>query len=135
MRLAPILLASTLLAMPWALTLPPAPAFAQAAPERGPVAALASVSPGAACSRDLPQQDESEPPTEFERRASAKDPCAVADDNLARDEAEILKPKPPAAAAPREAWDHKSKPQFFDAIVRRSELQPEVRSSLRWPCR
>jgi hypothetical protein len=110
--------------MAWALTLPPAPAFAQAVPERGPVAALTSVSPGAACSRDLPQQDESEPPTEYERRASAKDPCAVADDNLARDEAEILKPKPPAAAAPREAWDHKSRPQFLDAIVRRFELQP-----------
>src|SRR5262245_3622094 len=95
MRLASIFLASTLLAMAWALTLPPSPAFAQAARERSPVAALTSVSPGAACSRDLSQQDESEALTEYERRASAKDPCAVADENLARDEAEILKPRPP----------------------------------------
>jgi hypothetical protein len=117
MRLAPILLA-----LACSLALPPA--FAQAASERGPVAALASTYNGAACGRDLPQQDDSEPSADYERQASSKDPCAVADDNLAREEAEILKPKPPAAAAPRVAWDHKSRPQFLEAIVRRFELQP-----------
>ena len=55
---------------------------------------------------------------------SSKDPCAVADNNLAREEAEILKPKPPAAATAAQVWDHKSKPQFLDAIRRRFALQP-----------
>jgi hypothetical protein len=119
MRLAPILLALT-----WSLAPPPTSAFAQAAPERGPVAALAAAYPGAACGRDLPQQDDSAASEDYERQASSKDPCAVADDNLAREEAEILKPKPPTAAAPRKTWDHKSRPQFLEAIRRRFELQP-----------
>ena len=118
MRLAPILLA-----LAWSLALPPTSTFAQAA-ARGPAAALPSAYPRAACGRDLPQQDDSEPSADYERRASSMDPCAVADDHLARDEAAILKPTPPAAAVPRKVWDHKSRPQFLEAILRRFELQP-----------
>jgi hypothetical protein len=122
MRPAPILLA-----LVWSLAPPPAAAF-EATPH-GPPAALASVYPGAACGRDLPQQDVSETSTDYERLVSAKDPCAVADNNLAREEAAILNPKPPVATAPHatsnhEAWDHKSRPAFFDSIRRRFELQP-----------
>ena len=119
MRLTPIFLA-----LAWSLATPLTFAFAQPAPERGPVAVLASASDGAACSRQLPQQDDLEPSADYGRRASSKDPCAVADDNLAREEAEVLKPTPPAAVAPRKAWDRKSRPQFLKAIARRFELQP-----------
>ena len=115
MRLAPILLA-----LACSLALPQMPASGQAVPPP----ALAPASPDAACGRDPPQQEDRQPNWDNERLASSKDPCAVADNNLAREEAEILKPKPPAAAAPRTVWDHKSRPQFLDAIVRRFELQP-----------
>jgi hypothetical protein len=97
-------------------------AFAQGAP--GPAAAPPSASPGVACSRDPLGQDDPEPSTDYGRQASSKNPCTVADDNLARDEAEILKARPPAAAAPRQAWDHKSSPQFLKSILGRFELQP-----------
>jgi hypothetical protein len=79
---------------------------------------------GAACGRDQPQQEDAEPSPDEERLVSAKDPCAVADNNLAREEAEILKPKPLVATAPHLAWDHKSRPQFLDTIARRFELAP-----------
>jgi hypothetical protein len=112
--------------------------FAMAEAAQGRLAAVAAADSGAACAQDLPQQDGDELP-QYERRASANDPCAVADANLARDETEILKARPPVAAAPQKAgdqkawaqkawdqkaWDHKSRPQFLDAIVRRFELQP-----------
>jgi hypothetical protein len=113
-----------ILALAWSLAPHPTAAFAQGAPERGPVVAPASADPGVACRRDLPRQDDPEPSTDYERQASSKDPCAVADDNLARAEAEILKAKPPAAAAPRQAWDRKSSPQFLKSILGRFELQP-----------
>ncbi len=101
MRLAPIVFA-----LACSLALPQTPASAQVAPQPVPLVALPTASPGAACDGDLPQPDDSSPSADYERRASSKDPCAVADDNLAREEAEILKLKPPAAAARREAWDH-----------------------------
>ena len=130
-------------ALAWSLAPHPTAAFAQGAPERAPVAAPASASPGVACSRDLLGQDDPEPSTDYERRASSTDPCAVADANLAREEAEILKAKPPAAAAPRVAWDRKSSPQFLKNIVGRFDLVaiighgtpvtfPARRSSRRW---
>ncbi len=119
MRPAPILLALTCLLAP-----PPASAFALAVEEDAPVAALSSAYAGAVCGRDLPKQDDSAPAADDDRRASAKDPCAVADNNLARAEAEILKGKPPVPAAPYETWDHNARPQFLEAILRRFELQP-----------
>jgi Protein of unknown function (DUF3160) len=118
-RRTPILLALACL-----LALPPTSALAAAAPEHGPIEAISSADPGASCRRDLPQQNDSEAVDESERLASSKNPCAVADDNLAREEAEILRPKPPAAAAPQDTWDHKSRPQFLEAILQRFELQP-----------
>ena len=91
-------------------------------------ALFAAASPNRAgamvCGLDLLQQDDRESYEDHERLASSKDPCAVADNNLAREEAEILKSKPPAAAAAAQVWDHKSKPQFLDAIRRRFELRP-----------
>jgi hypothetical protein len=120
MRPAPILLALTLFAAPLA------GAFAQPAPER-PAAPPAATADRAACSREAPQeQDDLDPLLEYSRRAAAKDPCTVADDNMARDEAEILAAKPAtAAAAPRKAWDRRSRPQFLAAIKRRFALQPD----------
>jgi hypothetical protein len=106
------------------LVLAPTAAVAAPAPAHGPVEVIAAANPGAVCSRDPLQQNDAEAGDDTERVASSKNPCAVADDNLAREEAEILKPKPPAAAAPQQAWDHKSKPRFLEAIVRRFELQP-----------
>lgn len=114
MRLALILLT---VAASFALPLTPA-SLAEVAPPS---------SPHAACAQAPAQQDEIGPPPDGDgatRRVSAKDPCAVADDNLARDEAAILKAKPQAAAAHHEAWDHKARPQFLDLIRRRFELQP-----------
>ena len=99
-----------LLALACLLALPPTSALAAAAPEHGPIEAISSADPGASCRRDLPQQNDSEAVDESERLASSKNPCAVADDNLAREEAEIVRPKPPAAAAPQDMWDHKSRP-------------------------
>ena len=90
-----------LLALAWCLAPPPTSAFAAAAQEHGPAAALSSAYPSAACGRDLPQQDDSDASEDYERLASSKNPCAVADDNLARAEAEILRPKPPVATAPQ----------------------------------
>src|SRR5262245_20329891 len=119
MRLAPILLA-----LVCALAPPPTSALAQTTEERGPVAALPSAAAGAACSRDLRQPDDIEASEDYSRQASSKNPCAVADENLSREEAEILKSKPAAAAAPSLAWDHKSRPQFLEAITRRFALQP-----------
>ena len=118
MRPAPILLALACALAPLSI-----PASAQAEPSVT-VAAPSPVSPGAACGRERAPADEPRTDTDDMRRASSKDPCAVADDNLAREEAEILKPKPPEAAAAREAWDHKSRPRFLDAIQRRFELRP-----------
>ncbi len=118
MRCAPILLAFACALAP----LSP-PASAQVEPPVT-VAAPPTVSPGAACGGERAPADASGTEPDDKRRASSKDPCAVADDNLARDEAEILKPKPPAAAAAREAWDHKSRPRFLEAIQRRFELRP-----------
>ena len=104
-----------ILAFACSLALPSAAALAQAAP----------ASPGTACSRDpLPQNETEEFSPDYSRRATAKDPCAVADENLAREEAEILKAKPVAAAAPRQLWDRKSQPQFFKTIAARFDLQP-----------
>jgi hypothetical protein len=118
MRPAPILLA-----LAFSLAAPLAGAFAQAAPETGPAPPIASTADGAACGHAPPKED-FDPLEEHSRRASAKDPCAVADDNLARDEAEILAARPATAAAPRKAWDHRSTPQFLAAIIRRFALQP-----------
>ena len=101
-----------------------APASASAAAAHGPVEAISSAYASAVCGGDLPRQDDSEASDDYERLASSKNPCAVADDNLAREEAEILRPKPAAATAPQAAWDHKSRPQFLEAILRRFELQP-----------
>jgi hypothetical protein len=111
MRLA-LVLALALSSVPCATA-----AVAQTAPERGAIL-------GAACNRELPPQDDPEPDSKDERRTASRDPCAVADNNLARDEAEILKGKPPAAAAPRQAWDRKSSPQFLKQIAGRFDLQP-----------
>jgi hypothetical protein len=120
MRPAPILLA--LISLSASL---PASTFATADAEQGRLAAVAAADSGAACAQDLLQQDADQPP-QYERRASANGRCDVADANLARDEAEILKASPAVAAAPRDqkVWDHKSRPQFLEAIVRRFELQP-----------
>jgi len=117
MRLAPFLLA-----VACALALSQTPASGQSAPV--PAAAASPASRDAACGRDPPQAADRETYEDYERLASSKDPCAVADNNLAREEAEILKPKPPAAAPAHTLWDHKSRPQFLDAIRRRFELQP-----------
>jgi hypothetical protein len=122
MRAAPILLALALSFAP-----PLTRGFAQPAPERAAAAPVASPADGAACSRQPPQEeDDFDPSLDYSRRASSKDPCAVADDNLARDEAEILAAKPAAAAAaaPRKAWDRRSSPQFLAAITRRFALRP-----------
>jgi hypothetical protein len=124
MRLqAPIRPTLALLAFVCLLLPAPLPASAATAPDHGPVV-IASADPGVMCSRDLPPQDDSEAADDSERLASSNNPCAVADDNLAHDEAEILRPKQPAAPAPQAAWDHKSRPRFLEAIVRRFELQP-----------
>lgn len=106
------------LAVAWSLAPLGTPAFAQAAPP--------SVSPGAACTRD-PFQQQNDGETSFpddERRISSKNPCDVADENLARDEAEILKGRTPAAAVARQVWDRKSSPQFLKLIASRFDLQP-----------
>ena len=124
MRPAPILLALVCLLAPLPTSAFAPSAFALAAPADAPVEALSSAYAGAACGRDLPQRDDSERSTDDERLASAKDPCAVADNNLAREEAEILKGKPPVAAAHYATWDHNARPQFLEAILRRFELQP-----------
>lgn len=58
------------------------------------------------------------------RRATATDPCAVADTHLARDEARILAETQPGPIAARVPWDRKTKPRFLDLIRRRFELQP-----------
>src|SRR5690349_17484377 len=105
-----------LVALAWSLVLPLTSALAQAVPDRGAIAVLSST-PGAGCGRDQPQQDDSVFPADYERQASSKDPCAVADDNLAREEAEILKSKPPATAASLQKWDHTSRPQYLGAIL------------------
>ena len=102
-----------ILALTCSLTLPSV-VFAQTAPS----------APSTACNRDPLPQDDPEPSTDYGRRATAKDPCAVADENLAREEAEILKAKPAAAAAPRQVWDRKSQPQFLKSIIGRFDLQP-----------
>ena len=108
-------LAAVLLALAWSSTAPFAFAVAQTAADR------------LVCDRKAPQQDDDQPSSDFHRRASSKDPCAVADANLKRDEAEILRPKPAVAAAPRKDWDRKSKPRFLGSIARRFELQaPEL---------
>jgi hypothetical protein len=73
MRLAPILLA-----LACSLALPQMPASGQAVPPPAPA------SLDAACGRDRPQQDDRQPEADYERLASSKDPCAVADNNLAR---------------------------------------------------
>lgn len=86
--------------------------------------AVAQATGGAACGRDVPREEEVESSEDYGRRVSSKDPCAVADDNLARAEAEILKPQPPVPVTPQAAWDHKSKPQFLHAITRRFGLKP-----------
>ncbi|MCX7363494.1 MAG: DUF3160 domain-containing protein, partial [Alphaproteobacteria bacterium] len=110
MRLGPVLLA-----LVWGSTAPLGFAVAQTVPDR------------LACDRRAPQQDDDQPSSDLSRRTSSKDPCAVADDNLKRDEAEILRPKPAVAAAPRKDWDRKSKPRFLGSIARRFELQaPEL---------
>ena len=127
MRPAPVVLALTL-----SLSAPLAGALAQ--PAAAPAAAVAPAADGAACSRQPPQdQDEFDPMVDYSRRDAAKDPCAVADDNLARDEAEILAAKPAAAAAaaPRKAWDRRSRPQFLAAITRRFALQPDELAVIR----
>src|SRR5271168_1433752 len=105
-------LALILLTVGCTLALPRQPASGQVAPAS--VAAL-SPSPDAACGLALSQPEDPDTYEDNERLASSKNPCAVADNNLAREEAEILKPKPPAAAAPRVVWDHKSRPQFLGA--------------------
>jgi hypothetical protein len=129
-----IRLTPTLLTLVCLLAL--APASASAAAEHGPLDTISSTSPGTQCGGDLPPQNDAAAGDDTERVTSSKNPCAVADNNLARDEAEILRPKPPAAAASPQAsphtsnWDHKSKPRFLDAILRRFELQPAELSVL-----
>ena len=109
-----------------AASLPLTAAFVPAAPPATlvPVAAGSPAFPDAVCGNDLQPQNDSEPYEDHERLASSNDPCAVADNNLAREEAEVLKPKPPAVATASKVWDHTSRPQFLDAIRRRFELQP-----------
>ena len=110
MRFGPVLLAFV-----WSSTIPLAFAGAQTVPDR------------LECDRKAPQQDDDQLSSDSSRRASSKDPCAVADDNLRRAEAEILQPRPAVAAAPRQDWDRKSKPRFLGSIARRFELQaPEL---------
>ena len=113
-----------ILALTCSLALQATAALAQATAEPGPAAPPPSTS--AACSRDPLLQNENDPETstDYGRRAASKDPCAVADENLAREEAEILKARPAAAAAPRQAWDRKSQPQFLKTILGRFDLQP-----------
>jgi hypothetical protein len=82
------------------------------------------VSRGHACGGDLSQPLEPEAAADTGRRVSSKDPCAIADSNLARDEAEILKPKASAGTMPQRLWDHTSRPQFLDLVRRRFDLQP-----------
>jgi hypothetical protein len=109
-----------ILALAWSLAPHPIAAFAQGAPAAAPAAA----SPRGACGPGPALEDDPAPSMDYERRATSNDPCAVADDNLAREEAEILKAKAPAAAAPRQAWDRKSRPQFLNTILGRFDLQP-----------
>jgi hypothetical protein len=109
MRLARLALALSLIA-------PLTFELARAAPEPAP--------PDGACSRKAPPEDEYAPSEGLGRRVSSKDPCAVADESLARDEATILQARPSAAVVPISAWDRKAKPQFLDLIGRRFELQP-----------
>ena len=59
-RPAPILLALICLLAPLPTSAFAPSAFALAAPEDAPVAALSSAYAGAACGRDLPQRDDSE---------------------------------------------------------------------------
>lgn len=110
MRLGPILLS-----LAWSFAASLTLAFAQVP--------AASDDP-AACRRQAPQEDDYDSSADFGRRVSSKEPCTVADDRLARDEATILQAKPVAAVAARTVWDHKSKPQFLDLIGRRFALQP-----------
>lgn len=117
MRLAPVVLAPVVLALALSLMAPPTLTVARAAPEP-------AADNDAACSRKAPRQDDDDASEGVARRTASKTLCDVADDALARDEAVILRAKPPAAAAARVAWDRKSKPQFLDLIGRRFELRP-----------
>lgn len=118
MRPAPILLA-------WACVWTQLPTHAYGQAESpGAIVGPPWVVPGPACGGERAPVDEPGTDADDKRRASSKDPCAVADNNLARDETEILKPKPQEAAAARQAWDHKSRPLFLDSIQRRFELRP-----------
>jgi hypothetical protein len=119
MRVAPILLA-----LACSLAPPPNPAsLADEPPALVPIVANSPTLLDAVCGRDLLPHDDRELDGNNKQLASSKDPCAIADNNLAREEAEILKLKPSAAAAPRKVWDRKLKRQFLDAIRRRFELQ------------
>lgn len=109
-------LGSILLALALSCAVPLISAFAQVAPS-GPGDA-------ASCRNKPAPDDEYETSTDYSRRKSSKNPCTVADEGLARDEATILQAKPVAAVASRSVWDHKAKPQFLDVIGRRFELQP-----------
>lgn len=113
MRLAPIVLA-----LIWSSAACLVPAFAQTVP------APAQANDGPACHGPAPELYEEDPSKDLSRRASSKNPCAVAQANLKRDEAEILRPKPALAAVPHGAWDGQAKPQFLESIARRFELQP-----------
>jgi Protein of unknown function (DUF3160) len=118
-RLPPILLAMALWSIPLTMA-----TSAAALLEGGPIAAQSSTSPSPACGGALQQTDDFDASADYRRLASSKNPCGVADDNLARDEVEILKAKPSAPTTRHEVWDHKSKPRFLDEIRRRFDLQP-----------
>lgn len=69
-----IRLTPTLVALAYLLAPPQTSAFAAAASEHGPVEAISSAYPGAACGRNLQRQDNSEASDDYERLASSKNP-------------------------------------------------------------
>jgi hypothetical protein len=85
-----------------------------------PVDPVCGVQPAAA-----PDADAGETYPDVERLATSKDACAVADNNLAREEAAILGATTHATAAPAVAWDHRAKPKLLDLIARRFELRSD----------
>ena len=96
----------------------------QSAPAPPP---LVPASLGPDCTTDLIDNSDPERYGDNERLASSKDACAVADNNLAREEANILYAHTHAHPTFSPPWDHKTRPQFLDAIAIRFELRaPEV---------
>src|ERR1700683_2337419 len=90
MRFTPILLA---LACSFAPAQTPAPMAAEP-PAEVPIVASSPAPLDGVCGGASPAQDDRQPDGLNNRLASSKDPCAVADNNIAREGAGILGPKP-----------------------------------------